>query len=99
MSHKLLDKITQKIIYRSAVRPITRSNPNHRLDIDGGESGASMEASEGSKPTKTPKLPTVFIRSRQNDAGPSIIKPMPEFDPDNLIGKHCFFHHKKMGRG
>ena len=55
MTHKLLDKTTQKIIYRSAVRPITKSNPNHRLDIDGGESGASMGASEGSKPTKTPK--------------------------------------------
>ena len=27
MTHKLLDKITQKIIYRSAVRPITKSNP------------------------------------------------------------------------
>ena len=87
MTHKLLDKITQKIIYRSAVRPITKSNPNHRLDIDGGESGASMGSSEGSKPTKTPKVPTVFIRSRQDDAGPSIIKPMPEFDPDNLIDR------------
>ena len=52
MTHKLLDKMTRKIIYRSAVRPITKSNPNHRLDIDGGESGASMGASEGSKPTK-----------------------------------------------
>ena len=87
MTHNLLDKITQKIIYRSAVRPITKSNPNHRLDIDGGESGASMGSSEGSKPTKTPKVPTVFIRARQYDAGPSIIKPMPEFDPDNLIGR------------
>ena len=87
MTHKLLDKITQKIIYRSAVRPITKSNPNHRHDIDGRESGASMGYSEGSKPTKTPKVPTVFIRSRQDDAGPSIIKPIPEFDPDNLIGR------------
>ena len=87
MTHKLLDKITQKIIYRSTVRPITKSNPNHRLDIDGGESGASMGASEGSKPTKTPKVPTVFIGARQDDAGPSIIKPMLEFDPDNLIGR------------
>ena len=85
MTHKLLDKITQKIIYRSAVRPITKPNPNHRLDIDGGDSGASMGDSEGSKPTKTPKVPTVFIRSRQDDACPSIIKPMREFDPDNLI--------------
>ena len=32
MTHKLLDKITQKIIiFRSAVRPITKSNPNHML--------------------------------------------------------------------
>ena len=37
MTHKLLDKITQKIINRSAVRPLTRSNPNHRLTEDGGE--------------------------------------------------------------
>ena len=54
MTHKLLDKITQKIMYRRAVRPTTKSNPNHRLDIDGEESGASMGDSEGSKPTKTP---------------------------------------------
>ena len=87
MTHKLLDKITQEIIYRSAVRPITKSNPNHRLDIDRVESGASMGDSEGSKLTKTPKVLTVFIRSRQDDAGPSIIKPMPEFDPDSLIGR------------
>ena len=85
MTHKLLDKITQKIIYKSAVRPITKSNHHHGLDIDGGDSGASKGSSEGSNPTKTPKVPTVFIRSRKDDAGPSIIKPMPEFDPDNLI--------------
>ena len=27
MTHKLLDKITQKIIYRSAVRPLTNQIP------------------------------------------------------------------------
>ena len=48
---------------------------------------SEMGASEGSKPTKTPKVPTVFIRSRQDDAGPSVIKPMPEFGPDSLIGR------------
>ena len=36
MTRKLLDKITQKIIYRSAVRPITKSNPNHRLTQGAG---------------------------------------------------------------
>ena len=87
MTHKHLDKITQKIIYRSSVRPITKSNPNDRHDINGMEATASMGSSDGSKPSKTPKVPTVFIRSRQDDAGPFIIKPMPEFDPDNLIGR------------
>ena len=36
---------------------------------------------------KTPKVPTVFIRSRQDDADPSIVNPMPEFDTDDLIGR------------
>ena len=98
MTHKLLDKLTQKIIYRSALRPITKSNPNHRLDIDGGESGASMGSSEGSKLTTTPKVPTLFIRSRQDDAGPSIIKPMPEFDPDNLIGRTFLLATQENGK-
>ena len=84
MTHKLLDKHTQKIIYRSPVRPITTANPNHRLDIDRGESGTSTQSSEGSK-IQIPNVPTVLIRSRQDDADPSIIKPMPEFDPDDLI--------------
>ena len=79
MTHKLLDKITQKIIYRSAVRPLTKSNPNHRLTEDGGEASTSKQPSS--------KVPTVFIRSRQDDADPSHIKPMPESDPDDLIGR------------
>ena len=73
MTYNLLDKITQQIIYRSAVRPITKANPNHRLE------------STSKKPIS--KVPTVFIRSRQDDADPSIIKPMPEFDPDDWIGR------------
>ena len=49
MTHKLLDEYTQKIVYRSAVRPITTANPNHRLNTDGGESGTSTGSSEGTK--------------------------------------------------
>ena len=79
MTHKLLDKITQKIIYGSAVRPITKADPNHRLEVDGGEPSTSK------KPIS--KVTAVFIRSRQDDAHPSIIKPMPESDPDDLIGR------------
>ena len=36
ITHKDLDKQIPKIIHRSAVRPITKANPNHRLDTDGG---------------------------------------------------------------
>ena len=79
MTHKLLDKITQKIIYKSTVRTMTKSNPNHRLTEDGGEASTSKQPSS--------KVPTVFIRSRQDDADPSHIKPMAEFDPDDLIGR------------
>ena len=56
-----------------------------------------MGSSEGSNPTKTPNVPTVFIRSRQDDAGQSIIKPMPEFDPDNIIGRTVLLPPQKNG--
>ena len=90
MTDKLLDKITQKIIYSSAVRSITKSNPNHRLTEDGGEASASKQPSS--------KIPTVFIRSRQDDADPSHIKPMPEFYPDDLIGRTFFLPPQENGR-
>ena len=86
MTHKLLDKITQNIIYRSAVGPITKANPNYRLAEDGGE------ASKSKKPDS--KVPTVFIRSRHDDAH---IKPMPEFDPDDLIGRTSLLPPQENG--
>ena len=89
MTHKLLDKITQKTIYRSAVRPLTKSKSNHRLTEDGGETSKSKQPSS--------KIPTVFIRSRQDDADPSHIKPMPEFDPDDLIGRTFFLPPQENG--
>ena len=78
MTHILLDKHTQKIIYRSPVRPIITANPKECSKI------------------QIPKVPTVFIRSRQDDDDPCIVKPKPEFDPDDLIDRTFF---KKMGRG
>ena len=54
-----------------------------------------------SKTTETPKvptgLPTVFFRSRQDDAGQSIIKPMPECDPDNLIRRNLLLPPQENG--
>ena len=46
MTHKILDHDTQKIIYRSAVRPKKSSTPNHRLASHGGEVSASSDPSE-----------------------------------------------------
>ena len=97
MTHKILDQDTQKIIYRSAVRPKKSSTPNHRLAPHGGEvstssdpsedkisSGSPLGAPEGSSPAQ--KAPTVFIRSRDEE-NPSGSKPMPTFDPSDLIGR------------
>ena len=91
MTHKILDQDTQKIIYRSAVRPKKSSTPNHRLAPHGGEvstssdpsedknsSGSPTGAPEGSSPEQ--KAPTVFIRSRDEE-NPSGSKPMPTFGP------------------
>ena len=82
MTQKLLDKITQKILYRSAVSPISKAYSNHRLEVDGEETSTSKKPSS--------RIPTVFILSRQDDADPSHINPMPEFDPDDLIGRTFF---------
>ena len=97
MTHKILDHDTQTIIYRSAVRPKKSSTPNHRLAPHGGKVSASSDpsedktssgsphgASQGSSPEQ--KAPTVFIRSRDEE-NTSVSKPMPTFDPSDLIGR------------
>ena len=97
MTHKILDHDNQKNIYRSAVRPKKSSTPNHRLAQQGGEVSASSDPSEDKSFSGSPhgypegyspeqKTPTVFIRSRdeENQSGS---KPMPTFDPSDLIGR------------
>ena len=42
-------------------------------------------SSDGGKPTQ-PNVPTVFIKSRHDD-GPTSSKPLPEFSPDDLVGR------------
>ena len=46
MTHKILEQDTQKIIYRSAVRPKKSSAPNHRLAPHGGEVSTPSDPSE-----------------------------------------------------
>ena len=97
MTHKILDHDIQKLILRSAVRPKKSSTPNHRLAPHGGEVSASSDPSEEKNSSGSPlgypegyspeqKAPTVFIRSRDEE-NPSGSKPMPTFDPSDLIGR------------
>ena len=107
MTHKILDHDTQKIICGSAVRPKKSSTPNHRLAPHGGEvsassdpsedkisSGSPLEYPEGSSPNQKP--PTVLIRSRDEE-NLSGSKPMPTFDPSNLIGRTFLLPPEKNG--
>ena len=97
MTHMLLDHETQKIIYRSAVRPQKSSTPNHSCTPHGGKVSTYSDPSEDKIPSGSPlgnpegsspkhRTPTVFIRSRKEE-NPSGSKPMPTFDPEDLIGR------------
>ena len=68
--------------------------PDQRLVAAGGEEDhqpypKTMEhptsPMDDGKPTE-PDIPTVFIKSRHND-GPTSSKSLPEFNPDDLIGR------------
>ena len=95
MTHKFLDNDTQKIIYRSAVRPKKSSTPNHRLAPHGREVSASSEPSEDKISSGSPlgdqegyppkwKAPTVFIRFRDEENPPGS-KPMPNLIPRSYM--------------
>ena len=109
MTHKILDHDTQKIIYRSAVRPKKSSTCNHRLAPHGGEVSASSDPSEDEISSRSPlgtpegsspnqRAPTVFIRSRDEE-NPSGSKPMHTFDPSDLIGRTFLLPPEENGRG
>ena len=93
LTHMVLDAVTLKIIYRSVLRPRTLKDPNKRLVDAGGEKDQPHK-----KPTKHPTpvpngeksapsdTPTVYIKSR-HDGGPTSSKPLPGFNPDDLVGR------------
>ena len=75
------------IIHRSAIRPRTLKSPNKRLVDDGGEEDYQPHTNAPEHPTSCPDdAPTVFIKS-QHDDGPTSSKPLPEFNPDDLVGR------------
>ena len=58
MTHNLLDHETQKIIYRSAVRPQKSSTPNHRLAPHEGEASDRIPSTTpGAEPPRDAKDP------------------------------------------
>ena len=76
MTHKLLDHDTQKIIYRSAVRPKKSSTPNHRLAPHGGEVSTSSDRSEDKITSESPLGPSggssLKQKTLQSSSGPEI---------------------------
>ena len=90
----VLDADTFRVMYRIAIRPRILKHPNQRLVDAGGEEDHQphsktlkhpTSSSDGDKPTQ-PDIPTVFIKSRHDD-GPTSSKPLPEFNPDDLVGR------------
>ena len=76
MTHKILDHDTQKIIYRSAVRPKKSSTPSHRLAPHGGEVSPSSDPSEdkisSGSPLGAPKCSSPDQKALQSSSGPEM---------------------------
>jgi len=100
LTFKILDAKTHKIINRSSVRPDTVHNPNKRAAIafpsEDGESDfiphkenlATPDLQEQYKDkTAKEQFKHVFSRSDEDPESSSHVKPMPEFDPSDLIGR------------
>ena len=97
MTHKILDQDTQKIIYRSAVRPKKSSTPNHRLAPHGEEVSASSDPSENAISCASPlgapgssspeqKAPTVCIT--QKIIYRSAVRPKKSSTPNHRLAPH-----------
>ena len=90
----VLDAVTLKIIYRSALRPRTPKNPSKRLVDAGVEEDHHPHRKLTKTQTPVPNgeksaqsdTPTVYIKSSHDD-GPTSSKPLPEFNTDDLVGK------------
>ena len=94
LTHMVLDAETLKLIYRSALRPRTLKDPKKRLVDAGGEENHQPHSKPTKHPTSLPDggksdqsyTPTVYIKSRHDD-DPTSSRPVPEFNPDDLVGR------------
>ena len=72
----------------------TPTMPDQRLVVAGVEEEHQPHSKTLKHPTSPmddgtpnkPDIPTVFINSRHDD-GPTSSKPLPEFNPDDLVGR------------
>ena len=93
LTDMVLDAVTNKIIYRSSLKPRTPKDPNKRL-VDAGGEEDHQPHEKPTKPTPAPNgqksassdTPTVYTKSRHDD-GPTSSKPLPGFNPDDLVGR------------
>ena len=105
LTHMVLEADTLKIIYRSAIRLRTRKNPNQRLVDAGGEEDHQPHPKTLKHPTSSSDVgkstqadtPHVFIKSRHDD-GPTSSKPLPEFNPDDIVGRPFPLPPGEIGR-
>ena len=104
LTHMVLNADTLKIIYCTAIRPQTPKNPNQRLVAAGEEEDHQPHSKTLKLPSSStddgtptlPDVPTVFIKSRHDD-GPTSSKPLPEFNPDDLVGRTFLLHPGNKG--
>ena len=81
MTHKISDHDTQKIIYRSAVRPKKSSTPNHRLAPHGGEVSASSDCGDA----MTYKI---LDHDAQKIIYRGAVRPKKSSTPDHRLAPH-----------
>ena len=76
MTHKLLDHETQKLIFRSAVRPKQSSTTNHRLAPHGGEvltsSDSSKDKISSGSPLVSPEGSPPKLKALKSSSGPEM---------------------------
>ena len=92
VTHMVLDSVTNKIIYRSALRPRLPKDPNERLVDAGGEEDHQSHEKNTKQPTPVPNgeksapsdTPTVYIKSRHDD-GPTSSKSLSGINNDDLV--------------
>ena len=100
LTFKILDAKTNRLINRSSVRADNVTQPNKRADTDfppkDGESNfiphkednAVQDLQEKYTDSKLKEQAQyVFSRGDEDQASSSGVKPMPEFDPSDLIGR------------